>query len=497
MFFMKLTDAAVEAGPPAAISAASGTPQITATNSAFPLQLRARVTDASGNPVSGVTVNFSVPVTGPSVTLSSASAQTDSTGAAGVTATANGITGNYTVTATTPSVSGIASFALTNAAPNVTVQSSPPGIPFSVNGVTYSAAQSFYFPPGSKQTLSVNPSTNVTGIQATFLNWSDGQPFTHFITATDTLTTYTATFSAKYQLTTAVSPTGGGTVTPVSGNYYDAGSIVQVTAAPLGSFGFISWVGAVTPTGPLTGTVVMTGPLSITANFAVAGPLPSTITALLNSASYASGAIAPNEFLAAFGAFPGCTTSNTQVTIDTTPAPVLYASSTQVNFLVPSVTTASAVRIACPGSTPVPFSVTLAASAPGLFTASQDGKGQVAVVNQDYSVNTPSPAGSYISVYGTGFGAYNPPSSDGLTHLTLPVTGILNPVVGLGPSYPVTVVFAGQAPGYSPGLQQINLQIPPNVPAGAFQLVLTTGSGSTTQSTATIQITHPTPSEAQ
>jgi len=499
MFFMKITDAAIQAGPPAAIAAASGASQLAAPNFPFPLRLVARVTDSAGNPVSGVTVNFSAPATGATATLSAPSAQTDSSGGAGVVATANGVVGAYAVTATTPSVPGAASFPLTNAAPNVTIQTSPPGLPFSITGGTYTSPQSFYFPPGSKVTVSVNPATVANGIQATFQNWSDGQPFLHFITVTDTLTTYTAYFTAKYQLTTAVSPAGSGTVTPASGTYYDAGSTVTLTAAPTGSLAFTSWTGPVTPTGPLTGTVVMNAPVSVTANFGTATQPASAISALLNSASYAAGAVAPNEFLTAFGTFPGCTTSSAQVTIDGTPAQVLYASATQVNFLMPDIPTASAVRIACPGGTATPFPVTLAAAAPGLFTVTQDGKGQIALINQDNSANTPSPAGTYIAVYGTGFGTYNPPASDGFTHLALQPTGILT-AGGSAPSYPVNVVFAGQAPGFSAGLQQINLQIPANIPAGVYQLLLTAGSASnqaTTQATATVQIVAPATSGAQ
>ena len=80
------------------------------------LRLAVLVRDASGNPVSGVTVAFTVPASGASATLSAAQATTDATGRASVTATANGAAGSYTVTAAVSGVSGTASFALTNVA---------------------------------------------------------------------------------------------------------------------------------------------------------------------------------------------------------------------------------------------------------------------------------------------------------------------------------------------------------------------------------------------
>ena len=61
-------------------------------------------------------------------------------------------------------------------------------------------------------------------------------------------------------------------------------------------------------------------------------------------------------------------------------------------------------------------------------------------------------------VYGTGFGVANPPGQDGLSWLAAAVDATIG---GL----PVT--FAGLAPGYTAGLQQINLRIPDGCPTGA------------------------------
>jgi YVTN family beta-propeller protein len=102
------------AGAPATISATGGTPQNATILTGFVTALQTTVTDAFGNPVSGVTVNFVAPGTGASATLSAASAVTDSSGIAQVTATATAAVGSYVVTATTAGVTGSAKFALTN-----------------------------------------------------------------------------------------------------------------------------------------------------------------------------------------------------------------------------------------------------------------------------------------------------------------------------------------------------------------------------------------------
>ena len=97
---------------PGAVAAAGGTPQSTAPGLPFSSALQARVTDAGGNPIAGITVNFTAPATGAGATLSAASAVTNSAGVASVTATANSTLGGYSVIASVGVFS--ATFSLTN-----------------------------------------------------------------------------------------------------------------------------------------------------------------------------------------------------------------------------------------------------------------------------------------------------------------------------------------------------------------------------------------------
>ena len=95
-------------------AASAGNPQSTPVNSSFTAPLEVRVTDANGTGQTGVTVTFSPPVFGPSATVSSPTALTDTTGRAHVTATANGVAGSYRVTATVPGGASPAIFVLAN-----------------------------------------------------------------------------------------------------------------------------------------------------------------------------------------------------------------------------------------------------------------------------------------------------------------------------------------------------------------------------------------------
>jgi hypothetical protein len=100
---------------PAAITATGGTPQTTGLGSVFPTPLQAKVTDAVGNPIAGITVNFQAPTTGASATLSAASAVTNAAGIASLTATANSATGTYSVAASVAGLPAV-NFTLTNSA---------------------------------------------------------------------------------------------------------------------------------------------------------------------------------------------------------------------------------------------------------------------------------------------------------------------------------------------------------------------------------------------
>src|SRR5207302_168863 len=57
-------------GPPSSAVAFSGTPQSAAVGTAFGSPLQTKVTDASSNPVSGVTVTFTAPASGAGATFS-------------------------------------------------------------------------------------------------------------------------------------------------------------------------------------------------------------------------------------------------------------------------------------------------------------------------------------------------------------------------------------------------------------------------------------------
>src|SRR6266567_1025363 len=172
------------------------------------------------------------------------------------------------------------SIAISSPSSTFSIAASPSGLPISVDGVSYATPHTFPCNPGTQHTLVVSspqPIVFVTGGRYSFTGWSDGvTSLTRQITCVSTATTYTANFSTQYLLTTTVSPAGAGSIIASPGSsdgFYNSGTAVQLTA----SGNFLSW------SGDLSGSanpqsLVMSGPKSVTANFATStGPSPITI----------------------------------------------------------------------------------------------------------------------------------------------------------------------------------------------------------------------------
>ena len=176
------------------------------------------------------------------------------------------------------------------------------------------------------------------------------------------------------------------------------------------------------------------------------------------------------------------------------PAPVLYASATQVSFVVPYAVTGTPALVAVShgGQTSAPFTVPVALSAPSLFTVNGTGAGQAAASNADGTVNSaanPISVGDYISLYATGEGQTTPQGVDGkLATSPLPTPDL--PVSVTVGGIPAIVQYKGGAPGEVAGLMQVNVQIPEGVqPGGYVPVVLTVGDTSTTPGAVWIAVT--------
>jgi uncharacterized protein (TIGR03437 family) len=216
---------------------------------------------------------------------------------------------------------------------------------------------------------------------------------------------------------------------------------------------------------PYNHTIAVQNPQSALSNLlsvSVGIPAPQfTSATVVNAASYVGGMVAPGEIVTVFGSNFG-TQGNTKVSFNDVPATLVYVIATQLAATVPySVAGAqkTTMVITSNGVSSTPVSLNVTDAVPAIFTADASGKGQGAVLNQDYTVNGASNAalvGSVVALYGTGGGTL---TTDALPRLALPVTATVG---GL----PATVYYAGIAPGLVQGAMQINLLIPTGVSSG-------------------------------
>lgn len=252
-------------------------------------------------------------------------------------------------------------------------------------------------------------------------------------------------------------------------------------------------------------------PLAVSVQLVITGGpgnLPK-INAIVNAASgLGSGSVSPGEMVSIFGTNIGpqnpvglsinssgsVNTSNggVQVFFNGLASPISYASNSQLNVVVPyglsGITNASAV-VSLGGQTSAPFAVTVVSTMPGIFTQSGSGIGPGAIVNQDGTINTsnhPAPKGSVVLIYATGEGSTNPPGITGsitcpkgcsVSQIPVPILPVIVTLTdSTGTKYPITPVFAGEAPGFVAGVMQINAIIPDNAVSGVAQIVVGIGS---------------------
>ncbi|HXX35617.1 MAG TPA: PKD domain-containing protein, partial [Thermodesulfobacteriota bacterium] len=161
-----------------------------------------------------------------------------------------------------------------------TVATNPAALQITVDGTALQAPQVFTTPiwmVGQKHTLAViSPQTPSQGVQYIFAKWDDNASTskTRTITVSSGNTTYQADFTAQYSLTTSVSPSNGGTVTPAGTTWYNIGKSVSVTAKPKFGYTFAGWSGGASGTSPSV-SLPITSPMTVVANFAA---IPEEVT---------------------------------------------------------------------------------------------------------------------------------------------------------------------------------------------------------------------------
>jgi uncharacterized protein (TIGR03437 family) len=442
----------------------------------------------AGGVVSQIAVTFtvagsSVPVTVAPSTLAFAYTQGGTVPAAQTVQ----VTGAQSFTATASTSGGGSWLAVTPASGTGIVTLSVSVNPAGLAPGVYSGSIAVTPTGGTAQTVAVTLTVSATGLLAAAPSslafaYAAGNPSPAAQTVSVTSTGQAVTFTATASSSGWLSVTQSAATTPAS-------LTVTVNPANLGA-------------GSYNGSIALNGgsgvsQLNISVVLTVTAPLP-VIGAVTNAASYLEGAIAPGEIVTIFGTALGPAASvsatidskgfietalaNVTVTFNGYPGPILYASATQINAIVPyELAGASSASVEAIFGTARSNSATVpvAPAAPGIFSANASGQGPGAILDTNYhlvSTGNPVSPGSIIQIFATGEGQTAPAGVDGLIEpLTLPLPApLLDAQVTIG-GVPANIQYVGAAPGEVAGALQINAFVPGGLPPGPALLVVSFG----------------------
>lgn len=189
---------------------------------------------------------------------------------------------------------------------------------------------------------------------------------------------------------------------------------------------------------------------------------------------------------------------STQVLLGNELLPLLYASNTLINVLIPydvPLNTTQQLIVQHASAISVPVKTAVFSAAPSILSTNGSGSGQghIYVLTPQggqtlADQNAPATAGNNIVIYCIGLGAVNPPVTGGSISPSSPLANATLPVTVTFGGVTATAAFAGLTPGEA-GLYQINVTIPPGVPTGS-QVPVTISAGAASSSSAIYMAIH-------
>ncbi len=256
------------------------------------------------------------------------------------------------------------------------------------------------------------------------------------------------------------------------------------------------------PQGTYSGTITinlgLASPITIPVTFNYGSVATPQVLSMTNAASFLPTAAAPGMIVAIFGSNLGPATlqqlrltpaglvdtnlNGVRVLFDNIPAPMIYARADVVSAIVPYAMAGRAsanVVVEYQGVRSAPLNVRVVDASPGIFTTNQQGSGQGAILNNDFSLNGPNnpvARGQFATVYLTGEGQTAPAGVDGLISNANQLRNpIANVTVRVGDRN-AQVIYAGSVPTTVLGLCQVSFFIPADAPTGnAVPLTVTVG----------------------
>jgi uncharacterized protein (TIGR03437 family) len=166
-----------------------------------------------------------------------------------------------------------------------------------------------------------------------------------------------------------------------------------------------------------------------------------------------------------------------EVKVNGSPAPLSFASDTQVNFQCPQVPPGSALTVTVENENGVvapPLETTMQPASPAIFAVGPEHQGMVfaastndmAMPKTDEVASRPVHPGEYLTIYATGLGEVAEELATGTAaplDRPVPVVNQVSVIIG---GQEISPTFAGLAPGTA-GVYQIDVQAPQGIQPGA------------------------------
>lgn len=373
--------------------------------------------------------------------------------------------------------------------PQVTIQTSAPGVPIRVDGEECSTPCRIDRNPGTSVRVSVPKVVSISpSSRLEFTGWQDGGSEERVVVFDRNAQTLVGTYRTANRLSVVVEPAEAGDllIAPAAADsFYTTDQSVVITAQARTGYRFRRWQGAASGKSESI-TLEMSQPRTVTAVFErmkgqgslairnaagetpVKGLAPGSIISIFGEELAQNVVVGPSAPLAqALG--------GVSVTVGDRILPLIYVSPEQINALLPSdleVREGYIISVKRAGLVDATGTLDVVQTAPGLFSTGSDPADQAVAIHEDGSPVTsvrPVTPGELLTLYGTGFGLYDQPFVDGFPVPVSPKYSTRAAVEVFVGENPVKPEWSRAVAGTS-GTTAIQLRIPADLKTGTVKV---------------------------
>lgn len=389
----------------------------------------------------------------------------------------------FTTGSTPPAVRIRALYELTGTAVFNTV---PPGMPLQVDGVNCDTPCTIEKSAGTSVSVSAPSARKIDdSSRLVFQGWNDSAEATRAIVLSPGSKTYTANYVSQNRLSVAATPPEGASfmLNPASSDgFYDAGSLVSITANLAAGFRITGWSGDLSGTST-SAALMLDSPKSAVLSL---DRVPAVAPLGVRNAALGASAerVAAGSLISIFGAnlAPSVeigppnplaqTLAGVTVRADDTFLPLIFVSPGQINAQLPSAMTEGTHQIIVrwEGKPETVAQILVMRNAPGLFGGNppdQPVGSFVRASGQPVTADNPAHAGEVVSVLGTGLGPYAMQPPDGFLFDESAGYSLKDGVTIVVNDLAITTLYAGRS-GAAVGVDAVRFQVPAPLPDSPF-----------------------------